>query len=100
MVHEFLVSRDPAVPVLLRQSEVTAHTGLSESGLQRLIAAGLFTKPVNLSIRARAWPRSEVSAFITAKIAGMPDGDLRKLVSLLHAKRGQPSELSASVVEA
>lgn len=65
---------------------------LSESGKTRSpwyqdIARGLMTRPVKLSRRAAGWPADEVKAITQARIAGLTEDAIRKLVDRLHAKR-------------
>ena len=64
--------------VLLRINTVLAKTGLKRAMLYKLIAAGIFPRPVKLSERCVAWLLSEVEAFIQNRIAasraGLNDG--------------------------
>ena len=48
---------------------------------------GLFTKPVKLGSRAVGWPATEVVALNLARIAAMPDDEIRALVIELQAAR-------------
>jgi prophage regulatory protein len=63
--------RSPAVAPerLLRAAEVERQTGVSRSQLYRLMSAGKFPKPVTLYGKAKAWPESQVQAWIAARIA-------------------------------
>ncbi|HRC70723.1 MAG TPA: AlpA family transcriptional regulator [Candidatus Competibacter denitrificans] len=54
---------------LLRLPEVEQRTGLKRSALYKRIEAGEFPRPIRLTPKAVAWPSSEVSAWIAAKIA-------------------------------
>ena len=59
---------------LQRKPEVLARIGLSSAQLYRMIEAGTFPAPVILGAggkrpRAVAWPKSEVDAWIAARIA-------------------------------
>ncbi len=54
---------------LLRATDVERITGLRKSKLYQLIAAGEFPKPIKLTERSVAWPESEVSGWVHAKIA-------------------------------
>jgi prophage regulatory protein len=58
-------------PTLLRREAVKARTGLSTSGLYRLIQEGAFPRPVKVTDMGSvvAWVESEVTAFIEARIA-------------------------------
>ncbi len=54
---------------LLRTPDVERRTGLKKSKLYQLMAAGEFPKPIRLTEKAVAWPESEVTHWIHAKIA-------------------------------
>lgn len=54
---------------LLRLPDVTAATGCARSTVYDLIRAGRFPAPVPLNGRTVAWPESEISAWIAARIA-------------------------------
>lgn len=47
-------------PVILRLPDVMRLTGLGRSTIYRLLAAGQFPAPVQLSVRAVGWRRSDV----------------------------------------
>jgi len=47
-------------PAILRLPEVMRMTGLGRSTIYRLLAAGRFPPPVQLSVRAVGWRRSDV----------------------------------------
>lgn len=73
---------------ILRMSAVKAETGhRSHASIYNAIRAGLFTKPVPIGSRSVGWPMEEVKAINAARIAGMTEADIRKLVQRLHAKR-------------
>jgi prophage regulatory protein len=55
-------------PHLMRLPEVEHATGLRRSTIYDLIRAGQFPRPVKLS-RLSAWPESEVSAWISKRVA-------------------------------
>ena len=58
----------PTKPLtLLRREEVKRHTGLSTSGLYKLMAQGRIPRPVRLS-GCVAWPEHEIEGFIKARI--------------------------------
>lgn len=61
----------------------------SNASIYNLIREGLWTKPVAIGQRAVGWPDDEVRALCAARIAGMVEGDIRKLVIRLHVKRSQ-----------
>jgi prophage regulatory protein len=54
---------------LLRLPEVERRTGLKRSAIYNRMATGEFPKPIRLTEKAVAWPESEVSHWIHAKIA-------------------------------
>jgi prophage regulatory protein len=54
---------------LSRKKRVLDRTGLSNSTLYELMAAGKFPKPVKIADRCVAWPENEVDAWIAARIA-------------------------------
>jgi len=78
-------SKQPAPPIqfdpghdrILRRREVQRTTGLSRSSLYRLIAAGSFPSPIQLSANAVGWLETEVSAWIEARVAASRDGKPR-----------------------
>mgnify|MGYP000850507938 CR=1 FL=1 len=73
---------------LWRIDACKAETGdRSNTSIYNAIRAGLFTKPVAIGQRAKAWPDYEVKAIVRARIAGQTDDEIRELVSRLHEKR-------------
>lgn len=56
-------------PKLLRISEVTERTALSETEIYRRIRAGTFPKSIRLGPQRVAWAESDVSAWVEAQIA-------------------------------
>ena len=73
---------------LWRIEACKAETGdRSNTSIYNAIRAGLFTKPVAIGQRAKAWPDYEVKAIVRARIAGQSDNEIRELVKRLHAKR-------------
>jgi len=55
--------------MLIRLPQVKAQTGLSRSGIYRLLAAGEFPAPVKLGERSVAWSEEEIAAWCKARIA-------------------------------
>ena len=55
--------------ILERLPQVRARTGLSRSEIYRRIHLGEFPAPVKLGIRASAWHKGEVDAWIAQRIA-------------------------------
>lgn len=72
---------------ILRLPSVKFETGLSRSTIYLRISQGLWTKPVSLGARAVGWPASEVSTLLKARIADMPNDEIRALVKILEADR-------------
>lgn len=73
---------------LWRIDACKAETGdRSNTSIYNAIRAGLFTKPVAISQRAKAWPDYEVKAIVRARIAGQTEDEIRELVKRLHTKR-------------
>jgi len=67
-------AQHPNPPIALeRLPSVKRRTGLSRTHLYRLIADGLFAKPVKLGF-VSAWPEGEVSAWIADRIAARDEG--------------------------
>lgn len=58
---------------LMRRSEVQKDTGLSRTGLYRLIAAKDFPSQVRLSANTVAWLGSEVDTWIAERVAASRD---------------------------
>ena len=73
---------------ILRMPLVKIETGhRSHASIYNAIKAGLFTRPVPIGQRAVGWPDYEVSALVSARIAGQSEAEIRELVERLHAKR-------------
>lgn len=72
---------------ILRLPAVLEERGISRSTTYLQVAQGLFTKPVNLGLRAVGWPASEVDAINAARIAGKTNEEIRALVIKLEAAR-------------
>ncbi|HQD57907.1 MAG TPA: AlpA family transcriptional regulator [Candidatus Competibacteraceae bacterium] len=53
---------------LLRLTEVESRTGLRRSAIYKRIELNEFPRPVRLTAKAVAWPASEISAWIQARI--------------------------------
>jgi prophage regulatory protein len=72
---------------LLREQAVLDACGRRKTALWDDIKRGTFTRPVRIGAQAVAWPRSEVSMLIAARIGGLSDDQLQSLVKKLEAKR-------------
>lgn len=76
-----------ALTTILRRKQAEAASGYSRSTIYLRISQGLWTKPVLLGARAVGWPASEVEALNSARIAGLGDAAIRKLVIDLQTAR-------------
>ena len=73
---------------ILRVTQTLERTGYTRSPLYNDSASGLFTRPVKISGgRASGWPEHEVEAIVSARVAGVGDEEVRKLVHRLHDAR-------------
>ena len=72
---------------LLRLPAVLGLRGVGRSTHYNDMSTGLFTRPVPVGPRSRAWPASEVNAINKARIAGKSEAQIRSLVKNLEAKR-------------
>ena len=81
--------------LILRLPEVKrVHGHKSDASVYNAIRDGLHTTGVAIGQRAKGWPDYEVTAIVSARIAGRSDDEIRELVKALHAKR---TELLATV---
>lgn len=53
---------------LLRRNQVEAITGLARSTIYKLIKAGAFPKPIQLTDRAVAWPSNLIDSWVSEKL--------------------------------
>ena len=73
---------------LWRIDACKAETGdRSNTSIYNRIRDGLWTRPVAIGQRAKAWPDYEVKAIVRARIAGQTEDEIRELVRRLHTKR-------------
>jgi len=75
------------LPRILRLPDVKFASGLSRSTIYSHIQQGFLTRPVRLGARSVGWPASEISALLSARIAGRSDEEIHALVEELEAKR-------------
>jgi len=73
--------------IILRLPDVLGKRGRSRSSHYQDIQQGLFTRPVQIGMRAVGWPSSEVEALNAARIAGKTDDGIRELVMMLEEAR-------------
>jgi prophage regulatory protein len=59
----------------------------SNSTIYSLIRDGLWTRSIRLGERSVGWPDNEVRTICAARIAGLGDPEIRKLVNQLHEER-------------
>ena len=74
---------------LLRLPAVLERCGKRRTAQYQDIRNGLFTKPIAIGVRQRAWPSDEVDALNEARISGKSDDEVRELVRALEAARGE-----------
>ena len=67
----------------------------SHASIYTQIREGLFTKAVPIGARSVGWVSNEVEAIVAARIAGKTDHEIRALVRELHARRLQPTSVTA-----
>ncbi|MCP5246578.1 MAG: AlpA family phage regulatory protein [Burkholderiales bacterium] len=72
---------------ILRLPVVLKERGRSRSAHYLDIQQGLFTRPVQIGLRAVGWPENEVVALNAARIAGKSNDEIRQLVIKLEAAR-------------
>jgi len=73
--------------IILRLPAIKDATGYSRSTLYSMIARRQWTQQVRLGPRSVGWPRREVEALNSARIAGRSDAEIRELVIELEAAR-------------
>lgn len=76
---------------ILRLPIVLRKRGRSRSAHYLDIQQGLFTRPVQIGLRAVGWPDNEVDSLNEARIAGKSEGEIRELVATLEAARKSAS---------
>jgi prophage regulatory protein len=59
---------DKVTPTLLKLSEVQTLAPYSKASIYRLMAEGIFPKPVKLGSRSVFWVRSDIEDFIQRSI--------------------------------
>lgn len=73
--------------LILRLPQVKAISGLARSTIYARMSQGLLTKPVQIGGRAVGWPGNEIDALNAARISGMSDDEIRRLVVQLESER-------------
>ena len=72
---------------ILRFPTVTQRTGTPRSTILLRIKQGLFVRPVRTGPRSIGFPDDEVEALNKARIRGLGDDEIRKLVRKLERQR-------------
>ncbi|MCS6811930.1 MAG: transcriptional regulator [Tepidimonas sp.] len=73
-----------------RMDECLRHAGYrTPTSIRELVRAGLWTRPVPIGARSVGWPSDEVQALCDARIAGLSEEQIRRLVNRLHEQRKQ-----------
>lgn len=74
---------------ILRLPAALERLGMGETSYRTAMADGLLPKLITLGVRAVGIPEHELNQVIRARIAGLPDGDIRNLVERIHAERAR-----------
>lgn len=74
---------------ILRFRDVLERMGIRETSYRDAMADGLAPKLVTLGTRNVGLPEHELDRVIRARIAGLPDDEIRKLVERIHADRAR-----------
>ena len=83
---------------ILRLPAALERLGMGETSYRTAMADGLLPKLITLGARAVGIPEHELNQVIRARIAGLPDADIRKLVERIHAERARiANELNGGV---
>jgi prophage regulatory protein len=78
---------------ILRLQTVCDTLDVARTTPYALAKLGLLTPPIKISKRASGWPKSEVEAIISARIAGADDAEIKRLVAALVAARAKAGHL-------
>ena len=73
--------------IFLSLKEALTHQHRSRSSHLRDIENGLCTKPIKVGSRSVVWLANELEQIRAARIAGLPDSEIKKLVNRLHEER-------------
>lgn len=74
---------------ILRLPAALERLGMGETSYRTAMADGLLPKLITLGVRAVGIPEHELNQVIRARIAGLPDDEIRKLVEHIHAERAR-----------
>jgi predicted DNA-binding transcriptional regulator AlpA len=54
-------------PIFMRMREVSAMIGLKPAAIDRAVRAGLMPRPFLIGVRAKAWNRAEIEAWLKGR---------------------------------
>jgi len=74
---------------ILRLPEVLERYGKKETSYREAMASGLVPMFVQLGGRSVGVPEHELDQVIRARIAGLSDDEIRKLVTRIHEERAR-----------
>jgi len=74
---------EPSNMRMLRIHEVCRVTGLGRSTVWSYVNKGLLPPQVKIGSKAVGWPSMEIDRVVQARIAGLPDNDIKNLVCRL-----------------
>ena len=72
---------------MLRVADVQKATGYPRTSVYQKIQEGLFPRAVSMGLRTAVWPKHEVEAIVSARMAGDGDEEIRALVKELMNDR-------------
>jgi len=72
---------------LMNLSDVLKYQYRSRSSHLRDIENGYCTTPIKIGPRSVVWLANELEQIRAARIAGLPDSEIKKLVNRLHEER-------------
>ena len=73
--------------IFLSLKEALTHQHRSRSSHLRDIENGYCTTPINIGPRSVVWLANELEQIRAARIAGLTDSEIKKLVNRLHEER-------------
>lgn len=74
---------------ILRLPAALERLGMGETSYRTAMADGLVPKLITMGARNVGLPEHELNQVIRARIAGLPDDEIRKLVERIHAERAR-----------
>lgn len=77
---------------ILRLPAALERLGMGETSYRTAMADGLVPKLITLGARAVGIPEHELNQVIRARIACLPDDEIRKVVARIHADRAADAE--------